>query len=345
MPLAQFHDQFPRLCERLLQAKLRSRIAHAYLFVGDDVEFLERFASAWAEVCACVSPLADGNACGACAPCLLLAAGNYPERYDLRPQSRSRRIVVDDVRAFEHQLGLTVPRDRTKLGVIVEAECMGEEAQNAFLKTLEEPSPRTLLLLLSTQPRGLLPTIRSRCQTISLRRNIRSYENALRCGVFPALARLHRNAGAAAGLAVAHQLAQLFGSMHAQAEQAVGAEIDERWASVSLDDAVLKKRLEEERIARVEAEYLRLRRDVADAIQTWFLQLCLVAAGTARADLPHPEIIEAAEDEAGQLPVVSRAEADQNVELTTEFLRYLSASVNERLALDSFCLAVTQRDS
>jgi DNA polymerase III subunit delta' len=86
----------------------------------------------------------------------------------IEPESKSRKIVVKQIRALEHYLSLRQAEGRWKIGVIVEADRMGEEATNAFLKTLEEPPGRTLLLLLTGRPSQMLTTVLSRCLKIEL---------------------------------------------------------------------------------------------------------------------------------------------------------------------------------
>ncbi|GHC66507.1 hypothetical protein GCM10007100_38000 [Roseibacillus persicicus] len=86
----------------------------------------------------------------------------------VRPKSRSRRIKVEQMREIEKPFHLAAPEGTWKVGVVVDADRMGEEAANAFLKTLEEPPPDCLLLLLTASPARLLPTILSRCVEISL---------------------------------------------------------------------------------------------------------------------------------------------------------------------------------
>lgn len=87
----------------------------------------------------------------------------------LRPGSKSRRILIEDVRAVEPFLALRAEAHETKLVVILEADRMMDEPANAFLKTLEEPPPQTLIILVTEQPGRLLPTILSRCVRLDLR--------------------------------------------------------------------------------------------------------------------------------------------------------------------------------
>lgn len=86
----------------------------------------------------------------------------------IRPESRSRRIKIAQIRALERQLHLSGNTRQMKVGVICDADRLQRESENAFLKTLEEPPPQTLLLLLTAQPDQLLDTIRSRCLGVPL---------------------------------------------------------------------------------------------------------------------------------------------------------------------------------
>lgn len=86
----------------------------------------------------------------------------------VRPRSKSRRILGDDIRDLEKSLYLSAPDNRWKVGVIIDADRMNETSANAFLKTLEEPPARCLLLMLTTEPDRLLPTILSRCVQLNL---------------------------------------------------------------------------------------------------------------------------------------------------------------------------------
>ncbi len=86
----------------------------------------------------------------------------------VRPRSKSRQIRVDEMREIEKMMNQSAPAGKWKIGIIVDADRMNESAENAFLKTLEEPPPQSLLLLLSGEPERLLPTIWSRCVHLAL---------------------------------------------------------------------------------------------------------------------------------------------------------------------------------
>lgn len=344
MPLAEFQDLSPSLRQRLLASRRAERMGQGYLLVGDSPERLARFATAWAQVWACRTPSPEGDACGHCEVCARLAEGSYPERTDLGPESKTRQILVEAMREFDNHLNLATDAAQPKIGVISEAECMGLEAQNSFLKTLEEPPPSTLLLLWTTQPRLLLPTIRSRCQVISLLGNRADYAGLRERGLFRALAPLRRQAGAAVGLRVSAHLQALFAELQAEAERTVGSTpTEERWAVVADEDKALQKRLREQHETRVAAEYVRLRRLVEDGIHAWFLQQRLLAAGVRPHLLPHPDLIADLPDETRTAPPPAPDEADEDLRFVAHLLRALRASLNEALALDTFCLSVSAR--
>lgn len=336
MPLKEFENLFPTLCRHLRQAKANDRTGQAYLLSGDDMEFLERFAMAWAQTAACTNPLPDGTACGHCEQCVHFQRGSYSEIYVVRPQSKSRRITVDDMRAFEHSISLSSRRNYLKIGMIVEAERLGDGAQNAFLKTLEEPPPGTMLLLLSTNPRMLLPTTKSRCQLISLNRNRQDYSYVIKQGLFASLALLHRNAGALAGLQAAAAISAILGKQRANAEKIVKENENTAWDSV--DDPRILKQLQDEQEARVEAEYVKLREILTGAMQAWFLQRLLLAAGTPLELLPNPEVFDGL-----NCPIVTVEEATQDVKTVTDFSQCIAGNVDEALAIDAMCLTISEK--
>lgn len=92
----------------------------------------------------------------------------HPDIIWMEPQSKSRQIVIDEILDLIRQFSQTSFAGGWKVGVILSADRMTDQAANALLKTLEEPSAKTLLILVTDEPQALLPTISSRCQRISL---------------------------------------------------------------------------------------------------------------------------------------------------------------------------------
>jgi DNA polymerase-3 subunit delta' len=110
----------------------------------------------------CQRPLAE-DACGTCKSCMLLAAGTHPDNYVLEPEEADKAIKVDQVRDLVSFVVQTAQLGGRKVVLIEPVEAMNINAANALLKSLEEPSGNTVLLLVSHQPSRLLPTIKSRC--------------------------------------------------------------------------------------------------------------------------------------------------------------------------------------
>jgi DNA polymerase-3 subunit delta' len=141
------------LRERFAHSIERGRLGHSYLLTGDHPEALE------------------GLAIGLSAQVLNANPQEHPDFHAVRPVSKSRQITVEQIRDLEHELYLRPYLAPLKVAVIFDADrmCHGAApAANAFLKTLEEPPAHTLILLTSSRPALLLPTIVSRCLRLDL---------------------------------------------------------------------------------------------------------------------------------------------------------------------------------
>lgn len=154
----------------------RDQAPHALLLSGGTPGVLTRVAEALAAGLLCDAPLPAGFACGACAACRLLAAGNHPDLLWLVPgqgdeaagRKPSAWIRIESVRELIGMLALSPHHAARRVAVIEPAEAMNAATANALLKVLEEPPPGNLLLLISLRPMRLLPTIRSRCLQLRL---------------------------------------------------------------------------------------------------------------------------------------------------------------------------------
>lgn len=114
----------------------------------------------------CSAPTAEG-ACGQCRSCHLRQAGSHPDFLQIQPEEQGKQIRIDQIREVVDFLARTPQMGGRKLVQVQPLEAMNPNAANALLKSLEEPSGDTLLLLVSDQPSLLLPTIRSRCLQIA----------------------------------------------------------------------------------------------------------------------------------------------------------------------------------
>lgn len=140
----------------------RTQHAHAYLLHGPKGIGKRALAERLMALLLCQRPQPE-NACGTCKACMLLAAGTHPDNYVLEPEEADKAIKVDQVRELVSFVVQTAQMGGRKVVLIEPVESMNINAANALLKSLEEPSGNTVLLLVSHQPSRLLPTLKSRC--------------------------------------------------------------------------------------------------------------------------------------------------------------------------------------
>ncbi len=143
------------------------RLPHALLVSGPPGIGKRRFAEAVAAGLLCLSPQADGRACETCPACRLRQAGTHPDFLQVAPEE-SKFIRIDQIRELIEKLGLSRHQAAWRVVILDPAEAMNVAAANALLKTLEEPPPETLMLLVASRPAHLPATIRSRCQPLAL---------------------------------------------------------------------------------------------------------------------------------------------------------------------------------
>ncbi len=110
----------------------------------------------------------DGHACGRCRACTWRAAGTHPDLLRVGIEEEATQITVDQIRALGDRLALAPQPGGRQVAVIDPADEMNPNAANALLKTLEEPSPHSVLVLVANRASRLLPTILSRCQRFML---------------------------------------------------------------------------------------------------------------------------------------------------------------------------------
>ena len=153
--------------ERLRQAAAAGRLPHSLLLLsvaGLGVESLAQWTTAFA-LCDSVGR----RPCGTCVSCLLLTADSHPDALTVRLEEDAKQIGVDQVRAVIETLMLKSYCGGYKVAVIEGAENLNVNGANAFLKTLEEPTQNTLLILTAKPSHRLPATVASRCLRFSLR--------------------------------------------------------------------------------------------------------------------------------------------------------------------------------
>jgi DNA polymerase-3 subunit delta' len=179
MTLASVVGQ-PRAIDALHAALRSGSVHHAYLFAGPEGVGKELTAVGLAQALTCQVKPNEG--CGTCDGCTRLAKGSHPDVTWLMPDAErverglagrsditgtpSREIKVEQIRGLLERITLRGLESKRKVALVVDAHLMNQQAQNAFLKTLEEPPADTTLILLASAPDKLLPTIRSRCSKV-----------------------------------------------------------------------------------------------------------------------------------------------------------------------------------
>ena len=147
----------------LRQVMASGKIPHAYLFTGIAGIGKTSTARAFAMALNCHEPI-DLEACGLCSSCRKFMGGNFPDFISIQPDGQNIRI--QQIKDLNRSLSFAPAEGGYRVCVIHQAEAMNDESANAFLKTLEEPPPRNLLILKVAEPLDLLPTIVSRCQKV-----------------------------------------------------------------------------------------------------------------------------------------------------------------------------------
>ncbi len=342
--------RYPELLARLEHARKNGRLTHAFLIQGGSDREREEFTVALSQLAACPASK-NGRPCSVCRVCRELEDGSYPELYTLTPVGKMYQIQVGDrvnpepntLRHFENCFFLTSIADaHRKIGVIRDADRMNDEAQNALLKTLEEPPPETLILLTTGNPASLLPTTRSRCQTLTLPNNHCALEFAGARELFDALwklffesegdlARVEEGAGV---------LIRTAGSLSADAAGKIERDWESRMASAArAGDPALVKRLEKQRQNMADGAYMKERSRFLAAIHAFCAQLFLLSQHADFADLPNPECFDGHE-----VPKeISPERAARALHEAEELLFTLRFNVSEELALRTFAVNLASK--
>ncbi len=169
--LAEMNTLLP-WCEpdwmRIQAERFAGKLPHALLVTGAEGVGKGSFVEMLAASLLCVQPAEDGMPCGCCQGCRLRLAGTHPDYRLIAPEEAGKPIKVDHIREFIAQEGLTAQAGGYKVIVIAPADALNQAAANSLLKTLEEPVPWTLMILVSAFPGRLPATIRSRCRQLRI---------------------------------------------------------------------------------------------------------------------------------------------------------------------------------
>lgn len=319
----------------LLQRSLqRGRLGHGYLFFGQQLDELEALARTLAKTLNCQQPVKVGgmavDCCDECPTCRKIDRQTHADVHWVRPESRLQVILVDQMRELMREIQLKPTEAGFKVAVIVGADRLKTEAANAFLKTLEEPPPKSVLILLSTEPGRILETILSRCLRLNFAgEGTRKWDAAL----LDWLTRFSELAGAEQKSLLGRYrlmdvLARRLAEMRARVEEELTARSPlEKYDAVEKD---LRERWEDELKAAIEAEYRRQRADLLLLVQWWLRDVWLHTLAGGREFLNFPNVT-GAEQVAGRL---TSPKALENLQVVEQTQRLLYTNVQEALALE-----------
>lgn len=342
MAFKDFPAQFAGI--QLLQRSLkRGRLAHAYLFFGHEIEELEALAATLAKTLNCTNPVrTDGVAidcCDECISCRKIDNANHGDIHWTRPESKSRVIVVEQMRDLMQQIYLKPVEAGWKFAIVSAADRLNVAAANAFLKTLEEPPNRSLLILLSTEPQRMLETILSRC----LRLNFAGDgQRKLPQDRVEWLAQFSEMASAEQkSLLGRYRLLDLVLQKLNKIKSAIEESLTARSPLEKHPDVEkgLAEKWEEELKAAIESEYRRQRSDLLSSVQMWLRDVwvhCLareVKAETlaGKGGLLSLPQIPGSQRVGGR---IRSQQAQQNLIMLEQLQRWLGTNMQEALALE-----------
>jgi DNA polymerase-3 subunit delta' len=309
----------------LERAHKQNRLGHAFLISGAPGSGKRRLA---ARVAAMVNGVAADDVFIGRAPGVLLA----------EPESKSRRIVVEQVRGLEHSLQMRAVGNARKVVIIAEADRLQPQAANAFLKTLEEPPANSLLLLLSELPETLPETILSRCIAIPLSAPAAVTRPAEEGALIELLRKIARAKtwSIDGAYRLTQGLQQLLGEVRQEVksanEEALKAE-EARYKNAT-DGSWLADR-DDYYKALTESQYLRRRAALLETIFIWWSDLLRARSGIERRDLPA-----LAKETSAVAERFSPTEILRRLRRLEELRDHLDRNIQEALALEVAFLRV-----
>lgn len=346
------------VCVQLLQRSLeRGRLGHAYLFSGQDLGELEGIALTLAKTLNCQEPVRKNgvtvDCCDKCVNCQKIEHGNHADVFWVRPESKLRVIKMNQVvrrddsppRVLLEFVNLKPTESEYKIGIVVAADRMNEQAANAFLKTLEEPPAKSILVLLTTEPQRILETIFSRCLRLNFggdaQRPLSPAQMAWLTGFSEAAAAQQKS------LLGRYRLMDVLLKKLSELKAAIEETLTAHSPLQRYKDAEknLQERWEDELKAAIEAEYRRQRSDLLAALQWWLRDVWVrkVQSPQSNSDksragvqsqmaelLRFPEVT--GSERVAQR--ISAAQALENLQVLEQIQGWLYTNVQEALALE-----------
>src|SRR6266513_2636642 len=307
--------------EYLRRAHEHNRLAHAYLISGPP-------GSGKQQLAADLASLANGT------PANDVFSAKAREVFVARPESKSRRIVIEQIRDLEHALQMRASNGRRKVAIIFDADRLQAQAGNAFLKTLEEPPKDSLLLLLSALPE----TILSRCISIQLAPSGQLQNKEEEEELVKLLQQASREQSWT--IQFAYRLAQEFQRLLRAVREEIKRETDEAFEREekryknSTDGLWLEER-EQYYKALAESFYLQRRAGLIEALFAWWTDVLRSSNGVAQCNLPR-----AREQTAALAARFSSAEILKRIRCLEELRDHLGRNIQEALAIEVAFLTI-----
>ena len=329
--------QFPRQTQgvQLLQRSLaRGRLGHAYLFAGHQLAELETLARTLAKTLNCRKPVKTGgvatDCCDECPVCRKIDTDTHADVHWARPESKSRVVTIEQVRELMREIQLKPTEAEYKVAIVTAADRLNPQAANAFLKTLEEPPAKSILILLTTEPQRILETVMSRCLRLNFSGDAVPPLDAAQAewlAKFGSLAATEQKT-LLGRYRLLDALLQKLGEIRARVDEALTARSPlQRYEDVEKD---LREKWEAELAAAIEAEYRRQRADLLLLVHWWLRDIWLRALAAGNELLNFPKI-------AGAEAVARRLtprQALENLQILEQTQRLLHTNVQEALALE-----------
>ncbi len=310
--------------EYLRRAHEQNRLAHAYLISGPPGSGKQQLAAELAS-------LVNGT------PVDDVFSAKAREIFVARPESKSRRIIIEQIRDLEHTLQMRASNSRRKVAIISDADRLQPQAANAFLKTLEEPPKDSLLLLLSALPEALPETILSRCIAIPLVRDGQRQTSGEEKELVKLLQVSHEQSWT---IQFAYRLAQEFQRLLRSVREEVKRETDEalRQEQIHYRDATDGAWLEEREQyykARAESLYLQRRAELIETLFAWWSDVLRSSNGVAQRSLPG-----AGKETAALASRFTTAEILKRIRYLEELRDHLNRNIHEALAIEVAFLTI-----
>jgi len=332
-----------RLCDieaqdiavRALRSSIqRSSVAHAYLFTGPRSSGKTTAALAFAAALNCPDLSPDGDACGVCMSCIRIQAGTDADVQVISPEKD--QTTIDQMRDMIRDLSYAPLSGKYRIFIVEQADTLNTDSENCILKILEEPPSYAVLILLSSNPNSLLPTIRSRCRIVRFRRATASeVEEALQERFDLPEDKLRTTAACSQGL-VGRAFRMASAPEFVEERNAVLQALKE-WAEgppvLALRTAETLRRLAEPKKNDPD-DRTRIRRltEMLGHVLTWYTDLLALKVRGGEAPCANVDYME---DLNAQVQLYGVGRLRQAIRSITETRRYLEGNITPQLALEN----------